>query len=66
MGSGAVDVHFRVYQQTESGSMDQSLRRVALTGTAIDKVPRVAGRKTDHTCLFADLRPVNACLSSCT
>ena len=36
--SGSVNVHFRLYQQSGSGSMKHSLRRVALNGSALDKV----------------------------
>lgn len=31
-------MHFRLYQQSGSGGMEQSLRRVALNGSALDKV----------------------------
>ena len=41
--SGGVDVHFRLYQQSGSGSMERLLRRVALSGSALDKVRGTQG-----------------------
>ena len=37
-GGDGVGVQFRLYQQSGSGKTDQSLRRVALNGAALDKV----------------------------
>ncbi len=53
-----MDLHFRLYQQTERGSVEQSLRRVALTGSALDKVPSSHSPRTDRARLSADLRPI--------
>ena len=58
-GNSAVDLQFRLYQQKDSGNLDQSLRRVALTGSALDKVPSSNGSHTDRACVSAALHPVN-------